>query len=319
MSDSLPSAHLPVVRLHLSVQVHGPLQLPAYAGSMLRGAWGHALLRLAPLPHAPGQPCALQAGCPYCQVFAPQPLAGHSLQKFSQMPAPYVVEPPAPAPGEPWQPLALRAGEGFDFSLVLMGRALRHWPSLLLAWQQALQKGLGTQHTTCTLLAVRQEGVAEPLWQDGQAGPSAQPVLPAPAVGPSLGTAAILHLLSPLRLQQQGQPLRQHQLRAYTLLMALARRHQLLQDVCWGPQAPQHDFARLKQQAEGVQIDARELRWFDWGRYSSSQQQSMKLGGLLGPLHLEGDLAPFSHLLHLGQWLHVGKETTFGLGAYRLA
>jgi len=44
----------------------------------------------------------------------------------------------------------------------------------------------------------------------------------------------------------------------------------------------------------------------------------MKLGGLLGQLHLQGDLAPFTQLLHLGQWLHVGKNASFGLGGYRL-
>jgi hypothetical protein len=29
-----------------------------------------------------------------------------------------------------------------------------------------------------------------------------------------------------------------------------------------------------------------------------------------------GDLAPFAKLLYLGQWLHLGKNTTFGMGRY---
>ena len=48
------------------------------------------------------------------------------------------------------------------------------------------------------------------------------------------------------------------------------------------------------------------------------QQQEMQLGGLLGSVQLQGDLAPFAQLLHLGQWLHVGKNATMGLGGYRL-
>ncbi|MBS0505962.1 MAG: CRISPR system precrRNA processing endoribonuclease RAMP protein Cas6 [Proteobacteria bacterium] len=36
------------------------------------------------------------------------------------------------------------------------------------------------------------------------------------------------------------------------------------------------------------------------------------------PVTLHGDLAPFAELLHLGQWLHVGKNATMGLGGYRL-
>lgn len=61
---------LPLARLHLTVRAEGPLQLPPYAGSMLRGAFGHALLALSPLPHTDGKPCALHASCPYCQLFA---------------------------------------------------------------------------------------------------------------------------------------------------------------------------------------------------------------------------------------------------------
>ena len=65
---------LPIARLLLTVRAEGPLQLPPYAGSMLRGAFGHALLALSPLPHPDGKPCALHATCPYCQVFATPPL-----------------------------------------------------------------------------------------------------------------------------------------------------------------------------------------------------------------------------------------------------
>ncbi len=39
------------------------------------------------------------------------------------------------------------------------------------------------------------------------------------------------------------------------------------------------------------------------------------LRGVVGTWKLGGDLAPF---LHLGQWLHVGKEATSGLGGYSL-
>ncbi len=40
----------------------------------------------------------------------------------------------------------------------------------------------------------------------------------------------------------------------------------------------------------------------------------MVLGGLVGSLTLEGDLAPFGPLLRTGEILHVGKGATFGLG-----
>ena len=111
----MTQATLSITRLHLTVRAEGPLQLPPYAGSMLRGAFGHALLALSPLPHTDGKPCALHASCPYCQMFAAPPLPGHSLQKFSHMPQPYVIEPPTAGAQQ------LQAGQQFGFGLVLIG------------------------------------------------------------------------------------------------------------------------------------------------------------------------------------------------------
>ena len=304
------STPLPIARLRLTVRVEAPLHLPPYAGSMLRGAFGHALLALTPLPHEGGKPCALQATCPYCQVFAPPALATHELQKFSQMPAPFVIEPPTDGARR------LAAGERFSFGLVLMGRALTHLPALLQAWTHALRRGLGVQHSRCTLVEVVAEQSTQSLLERSAQSAFCAAALPAL---PSLGTQATLHLTSPLRLQLQGKPALAHNLDARSLLVTLARRWQLLLDMHLGADAPQQDFTRLTAQASTIRLVSEGLQWFDWGRFSQRQQQEMKFGGLLGQLQLHGDLAPFAELLHLGQWLHVGKNTSFGLGGYRLA
>lgn len=301
---------LPIARLHLTVRAQAPLHLPPYAGSMLRGAWGHALLALSPLPHADGKPCALHASCPYCQVFAPPPLPGHGLQKFSQMPAPFVIEPPQGGAQR------LAAGQTFGFGLVLIGKALAHLPTLLLAWERALRSGLGVQRSPCTLLGVVDENGLKPLLDKREQLLNLQFSVP-PA--PALAQQATLELTSPLRLQQQGKPVKAQALDARTLLITLARRWQLLQDTHLGAAAAQQDFAQLSAQASAITLQGEDVRWFDWGRYSQHQQQEMKLGGLLGRIHLRGDLSAFATLLHLGQWLHMGKNASFGLGGYRLS
>lgn len=301
---------IPIARLHLTARAEAPLALPPYAGSMLRGALGHALLALSPLPHSNGQPCALHASCTYCQVFAPPPLPAHSLQKFSQMPAPFVIEPPTGGAQR------LAAGEVFTFGLVLIGRALEHLPTIVQAWQRALRVGLGVQQSRCTLLEISSENGHQPLLDKRHQLSIPQSTVPPT---PALGEHATLQLASPLRLQQQGKPVRNPaQLDARTLLITLARRWQLLLDVHLGAAAPQQDFAQLTAQAQAIRLRGDGLHWYDWGRFSQRQQQEMKLGGLLGSIHLHGDLSPFAALLHLGQWLHVGKNTSFGLGGYRL-
>ena len=303
------SKPLSIARLHLTVRAEGPLQLPPYAGSMLRGAFGHALLALSPLPHTDGKPCALHASCPYCQLFAAPPLPAHSLQKFSHMPQPYVIEPPTGGAQQ------LQAGQSFGFGLVLIGKALGLLPTVLQAWQRALRTGLGPQHTPCTLVDIYDENGTQRLSNKREQLSNLSTTLP-PA--PALGTQATLHFCTPLRLQVQGKPVRAGQLTARDLLIALARRHQLLCDVHLGAAAPQYDFKTLVEQVQAVALQAQDLHWFDWGRYSQRQKQEMQLGGLLGAVTLHGDLAPFAELLHFGQWLHVGKNASFGLGGYRL-
>lgn len=313
---------LPVQRLLLTVRAEEPLTLPPFAGSMLRGALGHALLRQSPLPHEGNQPCALRESCAYCQVFKPLPTTEHTLQKFSALPAPYCIEPPFDAAHPAPRPLA--PGQSFTFGLVLIGRALQHLPALLAAFASACQHGLDLhagRGSRCTLVSAHAQGQRAPLWQHGQPLPSSCTLAnmllsPVEQVGDNTYT---LHFLTPLRLQLDGRPVRSaRQLTARALLIALARRTQLLMDTQLGATAPQFDFPALSAAAAAVQLDASALRWFDVQRYSSRQRSNTPLGGLLGSVHLQGDLSAFTSLLHLGQWLHVGKETVFGLGCYTL-
>ncbi|SFD09814.1 Uncharacterized conserved protein [Microbulbifer thermotolerans] len=299
---------LPLCRYRLQVRAEDALQLPPYAGSMLRGAFGHALRRLACMTKRRDcNGCPLQDTCPYAQLFEAPPVSGHSLQKFSRMPNPYVIEPP----------LGLRtveAGRTFDFHLVLIGRALHQLPLVVLAWERALARGLGVARKRCRLLAVYPEGETEPIYRPGEESLRRHPPVKPRAVAAS---SVELEFLTPLRLQNNGRPLGAEALSPRALLMALARRHQLLCDSNL-QQPPQTDFPALARAAETIDMHS-QLRWYDWKRYSNRQQRKMALGGLVGRIRLSGDLAPFSQLLALGQWLHLGKNATFGLGHYRLS
>lgn len=44
----------------------------------------------------------------------------------------------------------------------------------------------------------------------------------------------------------------------------------------------------------------------------------MKFGGLVGEITYQGDFKRYLPLLRLGEHIHVGKATTFGLGKYRI-
>ena len=77
------------------------------------------------------------------------------------------------------------------------------------------------------------------------------------------------------------------------------------------------DAGRLVRKAESL-ADQRTLRWQDWSRYSSRQHRKMTLGGATGEWTFRGDLAGLYRWIWLGQWLHIGKNSTFGMGGYRI-
>jgi CRISPR/Cas system endoribonuclease Cas6 (RAMP superfamily) len=44
----------------------------------------------------------------------------------------------------------------------------------------------------------------------------------------------------------------------------------------------------------------------------------MRMKGFIGEVVYQGDLTKFYPLLKIGEYIHVGKNTTFGLGKYEI-
>jgi len=302
--------YLPFARYQFNFQVETPLHLNFYSGSMLRGAFGHALRQLSCMTKLPKcAECMLYRSCPYPMIFETPPRAS-SFQNFSQIPNPYIIEPP------PLGRKIYQAGEVLSFNMVLIGQAMAQLPLIIFAWQRALAFGLGKERSRARLLDV----VFEPQQPEARVIYDAavdSAVQPYPlAIPPPLEVreSITLQFDTPLRIQKTGKIV-SNEMTARDFLIALVRRYFLLQEFHgMAYQAP--DFTQLVEQAErlGAEVD---YRWCDWQRYSHRQQQEMKFGGVLGKLTLLGeDLPTFLPFLQAGQWLHVGNKTTFGMGRY---
>lgn len=306
---------LPIARYRFTAMLEAPLRLPDYAGSLLRGVFGAALRRSACMTNLPNcAACPLYRSCPYPAIFETPPRSTSMAQQFSQVPNPYVIEPP------PLGARLLGAGDPLVFHMVLIGSdTLRHLPLIVHAWQRALRHGLGKGRVAAELRSVEWVGEQDEL--ESVFDPASQRVLPhetALQVPPASGIQnATLQITTPLRLQHQGKPLRPNQLDIRTLVLALVRRTSLMLSL-HGDQHDEVDIKPLLVSAEAMRDDRSALRWHDWIRYSSRQQQEMTLGGVLGPWTLTGIPDPLWPWLWLGQWLHLGKNATMGMGGFSL-
>ena len=124
-----------------------------------------------------------------------------------------------------------------------------------------------------------------------------------------------ISLLTPLRLRFDGHIT--DKIEFHVLIRNLLRRISSLSYFHCGEKF-QVDFKGLIERATLVKQAASDIHWYDWKRYSTRQEEWMSLGGVTGAVSYEGDISDFMLLLRLGEYVHVGKGTSFGLGKYKI-
>jgi hypothetical protein len=214
-------------------------------------------------------------------------------------------------------------GDPLDFDLLLFGQATELEAYALLAVERMAAGGLGRDRFPFALDHVRVADGGKG-WRDVLSGGRALPIPPGLAVAPSLPAIDGLHGLkrgraelrfrTPTRLKSgdELQPSVGFRALAFAMLRrTLEMAHFHLPGAAAGID---WDFRPLLEQASAIRVTTSRLSWRDWERYSNRQGRKMTLGGFVGEMEIEGDLAPLVPLLRTAEILHVGKGATFGLG-----
>lgn len=293
------------------------LHLPVYKGSTLRGGFGHVFHHIC--CSQGGQPCAtclLAQSCPYAQIFEPAPPPGSAvLKNYSDIPRPFVIEPPLETKTH------YLPGETLTFGLVLVGQAISYLPYFILAFKELGGIGLGQGRLPFDLAEVLavdvKSGGVTPIY-DGQSN-KVQPVkcdVTGKEISARGSEGSQLHLsfLTMTRLKFEhtlvtGIPF-------HVLIRNLLRRISTLYYFYHGQKTEDVDYKGLIIAAEEVRTVSSSLRLVDWERYSNRQDVRMNMGGLVGETSYEGNWQQFELLLRIGEVIHVGKGAVFGLGKY---
>jgi hypothetical protein len=120
-----------------------------------------------------------------------------------------------------------------------------------------------------------------------------------------------------VRLKRAGKLLTQSELNSADFLLALTRRISEVSTI-YHRKDIAIDYPRVRAAARGIVTNPQGLAWTPLFRWSNRQRRRTPLSGVTGTMTLAGDLAPFWQMLRLGEVLHVGGKTGFGLGSYRL-
>jgi len=291
----------------------GEALLPPYKGSTFRGAFGGALKRavcVARLKECPT--CLLASRCIYAQTFESGSRETENISVKASPPVPYLIEPPLDTRTR------YSKGTPFDFSLLLFGDANQSLPYFVYAFEIMGETGIGKklqgERGQFTLNSVKSAGAV--IYDSASKklkSPAPLDVMIAPATGNINCSSLRLNLLTPLRLKQNNTF--SSELPFHLLVRAMLRRISTLFEH-FGDGEPPLDYRGLIAQAEGITIESSSIRWHDWERYSNRQEQAMMMGGLIGSATYRGKLAPYLHLLDLARVLHIGKQSSFGLGLF---
>ena len=291
--------------------------LPEYKGSTFHGLFGRALKNVvcALKRRQACDDCPLRHRCLYVRVFETHLAAGPDSKSghLSELPHPYVIEPPDSRKN------VFEKDRTISCRLALFGSLNQELPFFVYAFDRMGNTGLGRRvggsrgkfrleqvNSGRKVVYTRENGriagedCAYPLDLTGTNG-----------LGPGRIT---LRMETPLRVKHQQRIARE--LPFHVLARAMLRRVSGLM-AAYGAGEPALDYRGLVKKAEAVETSDTGLQWYDWQRYSFRRKKRMPMGGLVGAVTYENVPPDFLPLIDFCEKVHVGKNTSFGLGKIR--
>lgn len=293
-----------------------PLHLPDYKGSTVRGAFGNTFRRIVcALRRNDCSECMIRSSCVFSYVFeTPPPQDSKMMWRYPYAPHPFVINPPLE------QKRVYAPGEALEFSLILIGKAMEYLPYFVYTFDEMGQRGIGKErgeYLLKTVCNIEPEGGSTRIyWGDEKRLSNTYRVIDIQSLGDDTTVNALtLSFLTPTRIKFQGTLTMD--LDFGILVRNLLRRISMLSYFHCG-YTLELDYRNVIEEAQSIKTVRRSLTWWDWERYSSRQRDRMKLGGFVGCVQFEGEITQFMPLILLGEYLHVGKGTSFGLGRYEI-
>jgi hypothetical protein len=302
-----------VLPLRIAFCMEGDFRVPAFPGSMIRGVLGRALKDLVCVAeHRDCMRCVLRGGCAYPCVLEPvRPEGIRVLEGERTIPPPYVLR---------WEEAGteLRTGDFWRVGVTLIGWAARMAGHVVAALERGGRMGFGRERVTAAIERVEEEQgagriVLRPERLAERARP--RPLSELEHRVPEFDGEVCLVFRTPARITSGGRL--QQEPDGAAVLRALLRRVGAMA-AFYGGGSVEETARRLAREAEKLEYRWEDRRWQEAPRYSGRQKTRMSLGGVTGTLRLRGALSAWRPWLVAGQWLHLGKNASFGLGRYEL-
>ena len=312
--------HFKLAQFQFFLKAQDRIRLPAYKGSTLRGGFGHALKKIVCVNKEKiCESCMLKQKCAYSYIFeTPPPSDTKKMRKYPYAPHPFVITPPLEEERE------YNQGDTLCFGLTLIGKSVEFLPYFIYTFDELGQIGIGKGRGKYKLVEVKtkknhtEEEViyssADKILRQNIKTAGLEEILHSFSHFSPSGLLTI-NFITPTRLKFEGRL--SGTLEFHILIRNMLRRISLLSYFHCGEEI-NLDFKSLIEKSYEVKVKKSNLKWFDWERYSNRQETKMMMGGFKGLITFEGEFETFLPFLLLGEYIHVGKGTSFGLGKYQI-
>lgn len=313
-------SHFTFAKFKFTIKAAEEMALPAYKGAVFRGGFGYAFKKIVCIQRTKKEctECLLHRRCVYSYIFETSPPEDTKvLRLYRTIPHPFVIEPPLSGDR------IVKQNDTLAFNLVLIGRAVDYLPYFILTFTELGKQGIGKNRSKFILekieaLDINGEGKSVYTCEDGVF-QNDYPLLEASRLNQAEsnnGKSQIeVKFLTPFRVRFDGKIT--DDIEFHVIFRNLLRRVSSLLYFHCGREM-ECDYKAYIEEAGKIKTLSNDLQWFDWERYSTRQKQKMTLGGVLGTAKYEGNLRPFMQILKLGEHIHLGKGTSFGLGKYEI-
>jgi hypothetical protein len=303
-------------RLTISAGLRG-LSLPPYKGAVFRGGFGSVFRRVAcALREHDCHGCRLREQCPYAYIFETSPPAdAEALRNYASIPRPFVIEPPADTKTE------FAPDEKLVFHLLLIGRAIEFLPYFIVVFREMGQAGLGRGRRPFVLEEVTALGLEREEQLYTRSTDTVRSVdlhyTGAEVVARLPSQADTIRVLfeTPVNLKDRGKTASRPDFHIF-FRQAMRRISSLAYFHHGRPL--EADYVGLVERSRQIKLVENHTVAMSIERFSRRQGRRIPMGGLLGSVAYRGRLEEFLPWLALGEEVHVGKNTVFGLGKYRM-
>lgn len=302
-----------LVKLRLTLKAQGNFELPEFKGSTFRGAFGRVLKRVICIRRDQDcTSCLIKGICAYTFIFETELFYGQT--KKVSLPRPFVLEMPSEDKKQ------YGPGDELELGLLLIGKGIDYLPYFIFAFEELGRLGVGTGRGRFQLTGITDAYTQSQIYSidDTLVRPnyikSTISKLKDMALG-SYQEHGSLTFITPFRTKNNGHLT--EKITIELIMRAILRRYMYLAELYF-ESGIEFDPNDIINKAREVAIIEDNTRWHDWVRYSSRQKGRMKLGGIVGDIRYANLPEDLWFWLILGQELHIGKNTTFGLGQYLL-